>query len=298
MSPSSGSTRLGLLLIVASTVLWGTSATVARWAMKQDIPPIVVVELRLMISVVLLAIAFALFRRDLFRITRADVLPLVVLGLFGIAAIQGTYYSNVGLVGVGLAILLQYLAPALVVAYEAISTRTKPSPMRIVALTLATLGTGLLVLADGAAVARANPVGVALGLASAGFFAFYIIYAKRVVARLPHWTVLFYGFLVAGLFWMIFVPPSRIASAGYGPAEWGLFLGIALGSALLPFACFYAGLARLDASRVGIVALLEPIIAIGSSAWWLGEGLTVSQALGALLILTGVGLVALGERAN
>jgi DME family drug/metabolite transporter len=279
-------------------VLWGTSATVARWAMKHDVPPLTVVELRLMISVVLLAVGFALFRPALFRVGPGDPVRLLVLGLVGIAAVQGTYYSNVGLIGVGLAILLQYLAPALVVAWEAVRDRHWPPPVRLAALALATLGTALLVLANGAMVARANPFGVALGLASAGFYAFYIVYAKRVVARLDPWTTLFYGFLVAGLFWMVFVPPSTIARAGYDARQWGVLLYIALFSALLPFAMFYAGLKRLDASRAGIVALLEPIVAIGSSAWWLGEGLTWAQGAGALLILAGVGLVATSERAG
>jgi len=271
-------------------VLWGLSATLARWTMKHDIPPLTVVELRLSISVVILAVIFALFRPALFRIGRGDVLPLIILGTLGIAAVQGSYYTNVSWIGVGLAILLQYLAPTLVVAYEALVQRRAPSRLELAALLCATLGVALLVLADGGAVARANPQGIALGLASAGFFAFYIVYAKRLVSRISPFTVLFYGFLVAALFWMIFQPPSRIAAAHYDARTWALFLAIALGSALVPFGLFYAGLARLDASRAGIVALLEPIIAIGSSAWWLAEGLTWSQAAGAALILLGVGL--------
>jgi DME family drug/metabolite transporter len=286
--------RAGFLLVTAATILWGTSATLARWTMKHDVPPLHIVELRLAVSVVLLAIAF-LFRPRLFRIGRADILPLVLLGTVGIAAVQGTYYSNVGLVGVGLAILLQYLAPALVVAWVALHTRRPPPPARVLALVLATAGTALLVLADGAQLARANPLGVALGLASAGFFAFYILYAKRVLARVGPWTVLFYGFLVALLFWMVFVPPSAIAHAGYEPRTWGVFVAIGLGSALVPFGLFYEGLKRLDAPRAGIVALLEPIVAIGSSAWWLGEGLSWSQGVGAALILLGVGIVARTE---
>ena len=260
--------------------------------MKHDIPPLTVVELRLAISVVLLAVIFALFRPALFKIGRGDVLPLVILGTLGIAAVQGSYYTNVSWIGVGLAILLQYLAPALVVAYEALAHHRAPRRLELAALVCATLGVALLVLADGGAVARANPQGIALGLASAGFFAFYIIYAKRLVARLSPFTVLFYGFLVAALFWMIWEPPARIAAAHYDGRTWALFLAIALGSALIPFGLFYAGLARLDASRAGIVALLEPIVAIGSSAWWLAEGLTWSQAAGAALILLGVGLAA------
>jgi len=209
--------------------------------------------------------------------------------------VQGTYYTNVGLVGVGLAILLQYLAPALVVAWEAIRTRRLPSRGRVGALVLATLGVALLVLADGAAVARANPLGVAIGLASAGFYAFYIVYSEGLVARLSPWTVLFYGFLVAGLFWMVFVPPQAIAGAHYDAPTWGLFLAIALGSALVPFALFFAGLKRIGAARAGIVSLLEPIVAIGSAVLFLHEGLSPAQGVGALLILVGVGIVALTE---
>jgi drug/metabolite transporter (DMT)-like permease len=284
--------RTGFLCVIAATLLWGTSATLARWTMERGVPPLVVVELRLAISVGLLAAGFALFRPALFRIARGDVLPLVILGVFGIAAVQGSYYTNVNLVGVGLAILLQYLAPTLVVAWEALVERRRPRPIELASLTCATAGVALLVLADHAALARANPLGVAIGLASAVFFAFYIVYAKRLLGRLSPWTVLFYGFLVAAVFWMGIESPARIASAHYRLDTWGLFLAIALGSALVPFALFYAGLARLAASRAGIVALLEPIVAIGSSALFLHEGLSVSQSLGALLILLGVGLAA------
>jgi drug/metabolite transporter (DMT)-like permease len=266
--------------------------------MGRDVPPLVVVELRLMLSVLVLAAAFALLRPSLFRIGRRDLGPLVILGTVGIAAVQGTYYTNVSWVGVGLAILLQYLAPALVVGWEAMRERRWPAPGQVIALTLATAGVALLVLADGAALARANPAGVALGLASAAFYAFYILYAKTLVARLSAWTVLFYGFLVAGLFWMIFVPPTAIARAGYDRTTWALLGVIALTSALLPFALFFAGLARIAAARAGIVSLLEPIVAIGSAALFLGERLSLTQLAGALLILAGVGWVAVSERAQ
>ena len=286
----------GLALVVGACVLWGTSATLARYTMGRNVPPLVVVELRLMLSVILLAAAFALLRPSLFRIGRADVLPLVILGTVGIAAVQGTYYTNVSWVGVGLAILLQYLAPALVVAWEALRERRWPPLNRLIALALATAGVALLVLADGAALARANPAGVALGLASAAFYAFYILYAKTLVERRSAWTVLFYGFLVAGLFWMFFVPPQKIAAANYPASTWGLLGLIALGSALLPFAMFFSGLERIAAARAGIVSLLEPIVAIGSAALFLGERLTPAQGLGGLLILAGVAWVAFTER--
>ena len=293
---STGRERTGLLLVVGACVLWGTSATLARYTMGRNVPPLVVVELRLMLSVLVLAVAFAAFARGYFRLSRADIVPLLILGTVGIAAVQGSYYTNVAWVGVGLAILLQYLAPALVVAWEAVRAGRWPPAARLAALGLATAGVALLVLADGAALARANPAGVAMGLASAAFYAFYILYAKKLVERRPAWTVLFYGFLVAGLFWMFFVPPWTIAAANFPATTWGLLCVIALTSALLPFAMFFSGLERVEASRAGIVSLLEPIVAIGSAALFLGERLTPVQGLGALLILAGVTLVAFTER--
>ena len=76
----------GLLLVLGACVLWGTSATLARWTMKQDVPALVIVELRLMLSVIVLAAGFALVRPALFRIARGDVGRLLILGtveLFG-----------------------------------------------------------------------------------------------------------------------------------------------------------------------------------------------------------------------
>src|SRR5258705_12390121 len=91
--------RVGFLCVIASTILWGTSATLARWTMKHDVPPLTVVELRLAISVLLLAVGFALVRPALFRIARADVIPLIILGSGGVPGAPGAHYSTLPSVG-------------------------------------------------------------------------------------------------------------------------------------------------------------------------------------------------------
>src|SRR5688572_32900704 len=74
----------GLLLVVGACILWGTSATLARYTMGRDVPPLVVVELRLMLSVIALAFAVSLLRPWLFRLVRVAVLPLSLLGIVGL----------------------------------------------------------------------------------------------------------------------------------------------------------------------------------------------------------------------
>ena len=64
-----------------------------------------------------------------------------------------------------------------------------------------------------------------------------------------------------------------------------MFLCIGVGSTLLPFALFYAGLRRLRVEEAGIIATIEPVVAVLTAAVFLGEGLGTVQLCGALLVL-------------
>jgi drug/metabolite transporter (DMT)-like permease len=272
------------------------SAVLARSLFRGGVPALVVVELRLAIASAILGAGLLLFRREDLRVPRGAWPRLLVLGLLGIAPVQGSYYTTVSLIGVGLAILLQYLAPALVVVYEGVTGRSPWTRQKLVALTLTTGGTALLVLADAGATLRAQPFGVGLGLLSAVFFAFYIVQAKDTVAVIPQWTVNFYGFAAAALFWAVFVPPWKIAAAGYSSTQWILFAAVAVFSVLIPFGLFYRGVERLEAWRAALTAMLEPVVAAVAAWAFLGEGLRPLQWLGAAMLLSGVGWVQWEER--
>jgi drug/metabolite transporter (DMT)-like permease len=275
----------GRWMILAAATLWGTSATLARFVFRDhQVPALTVVELRLLIASLLLWPWLALRNPSALAIAASDWPYFVVLGLLGVAAIQGTYYYSIARLGVGLSILLQYLAPALIVLYEMARGRA-PGARTLVAVAAAVGGTALLVGGVDAGALRARPLDWAAGFGSAVAFAFYIVYSKRGLARYRPETVLLYTFAIAGLFWSVITPPWRIARAGYGADLWLLFIAIGIGSTLLPFALFYAGLRRLRAERAAILATLEPVVAVVSAAAFLGEGLGVFQWSGAVLVL-------------
>ena len=64
-----------------------------------------------------------------------------------------------------------------------------------------------------------------------------------------------------------------------------MFLALGVFSTLVPFVCFYAGLRRLPAVQAGIVATMEPVVAVLSAALILGEGLRTLQWAGAAMVL-------------
>ena len=283
----------GRWMILAAATLWGATATVARLAFRDyHVPPLTVVELRLFIASALMLPWMLLRDRAAFRVDRRDWGYFLILGLFGVAAVQGTYYYSISRLGVGLSILLQYLAPALIVLWE--MTQGRPVRTRTTLAILAAVGgTSLLVGGFDARAMGATALDWTAGFGSAITFSFYIVYSKRGLARYSPLTVLFYTFLIAGIFWAGVTPPWKILAAGYDRSVWTLFLVIGIGSTLLPFTLFYAGLRRLRAEEAGILATLEPVVAVLIAGVFLGESLRSLQWLGAALVLGATLIVSL-----
>lgn len=272
------------MLVFAATVFWGTSATLARFVFRDHhVPPLSVVELRLLIAVLFLGPWLAWRKPAALRVRREDWGYFLILGLFGVAAVQGTYYYAIATLGVGLAILLQYVSPALIIAFEAMRG-ARVRRQVVVAVVAALAGTALLV----GGVDRAHAIPARGWLAGAGAalsFAFYILFSKRGLARYAPETVLFYTFLIAAAFWACVTPLPRIIAAGYDAKLWGMFLALGVFSTLVPFVCFYAGLRRLPPAQAAIVATMEPVVAVLSAAAVLGEGLHALQWVGAAMVL-------------
>jgi drug/metabolite transporter (DMT)-like permease len=285
-SRSPGSAAAGRWLVFAATVLWASTATLARYVFRDaHVPPLTVVELRLTIAALLLFAILLLWRREALRLRRADLGYFITLGLFGVAAVQGSYYFSISKLGVGLAILIQYLAPTLIVAFELVRGRWVGWTM-LLAVVCATGGTALLVGGVHPEAAHAKPIHWAISFASAFVFAFYILYSKRGLTRYAPETVLLYTFAIAGLFWACVTPPWRIIGAGYPPSMWGIFLLLGIFSTLVPFGLFYAGLRRLQAPETSVIATAEPLVAILLAAGFLHEQLRALQIVGAALVLT------------
>ena len=276
---------LGRLLILGAATFWGASATIARIAFRDHgVPPLTLVEMRLLIACVLLLLWLAWRRPSALRLPRREWPYFLVLSLLGVAAVQGSYFYSISRLGVGPSILLQYLAPALIVGYELV--RGRPAePRTIASVGAAVIGTALLVLSPRDATFHPTWLDWTIGLCSAFSFAFYIAYSKRGLAHQAPTTVLFYTFLIAATFWAIITPPWRIVAAGYAPSIWGLFCIVGVGSTLIPFSLFAAGLKRLPPVEAAILATFEPVVAVALAALVLGEGLRPLQWAGGVLVI-------------
>ncbi len=282
----------GLLFIALADFLWGLSATAAKYLFNRQVSPFDLVQIRLILSFALLAACLAVTNPRLLRIERSDILYFILFGVFGMAAVQFTYYFTISETNVATAVFLEYLAPVFILLYGLFTRREAVNSTKIITLISATLG-GLLIVkgTTGAGMAVTVP-GLISGLASAAAFAFYTVYGKYGLAKYSPWTLLTWGMGVGVAAWALYKPPW-VTFFSFGWTDWLFFLYIAVFATIIPFGFFFKGLQCLSPLIAGITSTLEPVMAGILSYLILGEVLTPMQVSGCGLIVLSIVLLQL-----
>jgi len=285
----------GYLFIFGATLFWGVSATVAKFLFTQNVDTLILVQMRMTLSCILLLIYFFAFKRDLLRVQMKDLYRFALLGILGGAGSNFTYYFTIQQTNVATAILLQYLAPLLVLAYAAVSKEESLSGVKILAGVVSLAGCYLAVAGKDFSLLSINKAGLLSGFASAFCWGFTNVWLRRLLKQYNVWTCLIYAFIFASLFWIVINPPWNIVAAHYSGKLWATFFIMAVISILIPHSFYFGGIRYLTASRAIITATTEPIIAIISAFLILGEALSPLQVAGAVLVITAIAILQLKQ---
>jgi drug/metabolite transporter (DMT)-like permease len=273
----------GYLLVAAGAAMFALGGNLARYMLDDGVSATRLSQLRSAGSLVILAAALALTRPQLMRVRRADVPQLAFLGICGLALVHATYYAAIDRLEIGVALVIQYMAPLLLLGWLRVrhGRRLAPSLWGAVALSIA--GCALVVRAydpgslDGA--------GVAYAAGAAVTFAIYMVASERAGHHYESVTTLLWAFAFASVFWAVVQPWWTFP---FGEVDVWLGLGVILIGTLFPFICVVAALRHLPAPRAAVAATLEPVLA-AIFAWWLhDERLAAVQLVGGALVLGAV----------
>jgi len=271
-------------------MLWGSSATAAKFFFKHNISPLLVVESRVIIAAIVLVAFLLITRSELLKVRPADLKDFFLLGVIGVAGSNYTYYAAIKETSVAIAILMQYTAPVLVALYMVATKQERISGIKMTAIIMSLAGcTIMLGILDHDV--RITALGIVLGSLSSFCFAFFNVYAKVANKHYSVWTVLTYTVVSAGVFWIAL---DVFVDTGLGPPP--LNVGIALSvfsitSALLPYVFYFRGLKRLRPSTAIVVSTLEPVVAIATAFVFLGETLQATQIAGGIFVVGAVVLL-------
>jgi drug/metabolite transporter (DMT)-like permease len=288
-------------MVALAATLFAINGTVSKVILGSGVDAEQLTEVRCAGALVGLML-IALATRPASLPLRRGELPLIVaLGVVGLALVQWSYFYAIHRVPIGVALVVQFVGPILVALWARFVYGEQVRARIWIALVLAI--TGLVLIVELWQANRPNGAGLAAAALAALTYAAYILLAERGVRHRDPISLSAWGFLFATVFWSLAAPwwnfpGDRVGSdvsllgnlmSRHVPV-WGLMLWMIVLGTIVPFALVVGALRRISATRVGITAMLEPVIAIAVAWAWLGESLNPVQISGAAVTLAGVAL--------
>ncbi len=289
---------LGAIFALIAAILFGLNASTTKVIIEAGINAEQVVFIRSLFSFVL-ALSWALIANRKEILVKPKMLPrLFVLGVIGVGMLQWTYSMSLVRLPVGIALLIEYTAVLWVPIVALVFFKEKVS--RVIWLGAALVIGGLAVVAQ-IWDTQLDPFGMFLAFCAAISLTIYFITGERIQRVLPTNVVLAYGMFFATLF---FLPLSNFGSfdfaiinssldlsgnlAGVELPMWVALIWLGVLGSFVPMAFSYLALRHLSATVVGIIATSETVLAFGFALAWLGELITLTQALGGIVVVIGI----------
>jgi len=290
---------VGYAMVLSAAVLFALNGTVSKVVLQSGISSLELTQVRATGAFLGFGLALALTRRQSLRLRLRELPYLVVFGVAGVAMVQWLYFVAIARLPIGIALLIQYLAPILI-ALWAWAVFKEPIRRRIwVALVLAVAGLSLVVEAWGGL--ALDELGLVAALAAAVAYAVYVLMAEHAVRGRDPASLTAYGFLFAALFWAAVQPVWRFPAGRiddsvsllghlerFSLPVWSLLLYVVVAGTMVTFLLVAAALRHISATRVGIVAMLEPVAASGVAFLWLGESFGAWQLVGCGIVLVAI----------
>ncbi|MGO4442463.1 DMT family transporter [Mycobacterium sp. 2YAF39] len=301
--------RLGLLLAVGSALSFGSSGPFAKALMEAGWSPTAAVVARLAGGALVMAVFATIVRPNWVREALGHARTVVLYGVIPIAGAQLFYYCAVSHLSVGVALLLEYTAPILVVGYVWVRTRRRPTNLTLAGVALAVAGIMLVlnVFSD----AHINLIGVAWALGAAVCAACYFVMSANVgtadndgvnpitlaAAGLVVGAAAVTVLGVVGIMPLTFTTNDTVI-AGL-TTSWAIPV-VALGvvATAVAYTLGIMGISRLRPRFASLVGLSEVMFAVLAAWVLLGEAMTAIQAVGGVIVLVGLALARQGDRSE
>lgn len=292
------STSLGLLISVIAASTFGASGAFVKPLLEAGWSPAAAVTVRALVGgAVLSPFAIHALRGRWSSLWRSRW-RIIGMALFGVAVTQLAYFAAIERIPVGTAILIEYMAPLLLVAIAWAGTRRLPKAVVLVG-SLAALA-GLVLVVSPGGTASFEVIGLTFAVTAMVGCAVYYLIAARPNGGLPTVALasvgLLLGGLLLGLLGLTGVLPfsatfGEVTLFGDAAPWWLPMLVVGVVATAIAYATSIAASEILGSRLASFAGLLEVIVATFYAWLLLGEQLTPEQFIGGALILVGIGFV-------
>jgi drug/metabolite transporter (DMT)-like permease len=296
---SGGAPWRGVVFATLAAFLFALNGSVSKTVLASGLSSQRLVELRSAGAALCFLLAVLVTRPGSLKARPPELAFLLTAGVIGIGLVQFFYFVAIGRLPVGIALLLEYLAPVLVVVWVRFVRGERVRSRIWAALALSVVG--LVVVAEAWRGLSLDGLGVLAGLGAAAALAAYYLTSERGLGRRDPLSLAAWTFAAAAVFWSVVQPwwtfpwpdvlravplPGPLPDAdvpAYLLVAWVVVLGT-----VVPYGLILLALRSLGSARTGLLGMAEPVLAAGVAFVVLGEALSAVQLLGGAVVLTGI----------
>lgn len=254
--------RKGIMIVVICGALWGLSGVLGQMLFQSsDITVEWLSSIKMLTAGVLILGGLAV-KRDvtLWKVwkRKRDIVQLVVFSIGGVMILQYSYFEAVAQSNAATATVLQYTYPILMLIYNSVKNRKKPSGGEGVAIFVAFLGVVLIATHGSLSSLSITHEALIWGTVSAVTFVFYTVYPfglyeRNSIVSVMGWSLLLGGAELTLLTGCYETPP---ALSFYNI---GLTGAVTILGTLVPFILYSYGVKKLGDVKASLVVTVEPV---------------------------------------
>ena len=283
--------RKGIVFTLLGATCWGLSGVLGEYLLNvSKIDPVWIIANRLFFSgIAMVAILLLKDKHDLMRVfsNKIDILKLLNVSFFGLLICQGTFFLTIKYTNAGMATVIQYIGPVIIMLYYCVIGRRWPLPREVIAIVVSLFGTVLIATHFDFSKLNISTLGLFWGLLSALGLASYNIFSISLTQKYGVMNVMAWGLLFSGIV-VYFLTGSYYIPDNFKLIDFICMSGVVIIGTILSFSLYLEGVRLIGAVTGSIIGCFEPIAAIIFSFLLLGTTFGTIDLIGAAFILSAV----------
>lgn len=277
--------NVATLYVLLAGILWGTMGVFSTYLNSFGMGSFDVVQVRITLGFVIVAVYLALFDRKMFKIKLKDVWCFIGTGIISLLFFSCCYFSAINLTGLSVAAVLLYTAPTFVMIMSLFLFKEKLTANKVTALIMALCG--CIFVSGVVSGGNVNLMGILFGVGSGFFYALYSIFGRYAINRgYRSWTIVLYTFLFCSVGCSFFADWNVICSVATSSLKvWPVFIGVAFVTAFFPYVFYSKGLEKIESSKASIIASIEPVVGTVMGMVFFGQFPDVWGYIGIALVI-------------
>ncbi len=278
----------GIIMAVGGSIFWGGSGVAAQFLLQdRGMTADYLTAIRtLTAGLILLLIDRFVYGNNITNIWRDKVsrYRLLFFGIFGMMAVQYTYFAAIAYSNAPTGTIIQYLMPVVILLWIALRERKLPQPGQVFCAILAILGTALLVTHGSLTTLSISEKALFWGILSALAAACYTVSPRWLLMRWPSAQVVGWAMLIGGAAISLIYPPLSYPGTLDRDAILSLAYICILGTAIA-FWAYVSSTKYILPQEASILNAMEPLASIVFSVLLLDVLFQLPEIAGTILII-------------